>query len=202
MKTENKTLKLHSQTNLETDYGNFNIATFSDSSEDLMPHIALFTDIADWSEELPVRIHSECMTGDLFGSQRCECGDQLKGSLKFIQENSGILIYLRQEGRGIGIINKLKAYCLQDDGLNTAEANTQLGFEEDQRRYDAALEILDYFEINKIRLLTNNPDKVNFFDDKNIEVVERLPIELMPNENNYQYLKTKKEHFGHFLNNL
>ncbi len=202
MKTENKTLKLHSQTNLETDYGNFNIAAFADSSEDLMPHIALFTNIADWSEELPVRIHSECMTGDLFGSKRCECGDQLKSSLKFIQENSGILIYLRQEGRGIGIINKLKAYCLQDDGLNTAEANTQLGFEEDQRRYDAALEILDYFEVNKIRLLTNNPDKVNFFDDKKIEVVERLPIELMPNENNYQYLKTKKEHFGHFLKNL
>jgi len=133
---------------------------------------------------------------------RCECGDQLKQSLKYIQEHSGILIYLRQEGRGIGLINKLKAYCLQDEGYDTAEANKILGFGEDQRHYDDAIKILEYFDVNQIRLLTNNPDKVNFFSDKQIDVVERVPIESKPNENNYNYLKTKKEHFGHFLTKL
>lgn len=199
---KNNTLKLQSEAKLETEYGNFNITAFAKSSKDLMPHIALFTNQSEWDENLAVRIHSECITGDLFGSKRCECGDQLKSSLKYIQENGGLLIYLRQEGRGIGIINKLKAYCLQDKGYNTAEANTQLGFEEDSRHYDDALEILEHFEIKKIKLLTNNPDKINFFNDKKIEIVERIPIELEPNENNYEYLKTKKEHFGHYLKNL
>jgi len=199
---KSKILKLQSQVNLETVYGNFDIATFTTSTEDLMPHIALFTDRKNWNEKLAVRIHSECMTGDLFGSMRCECGDQLQGSLKFIQEHGGILIYLRQEGRGIGIINKLKAYCLQDEGYNTAEANKVLGFEEDQRRYDDAVSILEYFKVNQIRLLTNNPDKINFFKETGINVVERIPLELMPNESNYNYLKTKKEHFGHFLTKL
>ena len=187
---------------METIYGNFNIATFTSSTEDLMPHIALFTDKNKWSKNLPVRIHSECMTGDLFGSKRCECGEQLQNSLKYIQENSGILIYLRQEGRGIGIINKLKAYCLQDEGYDTAEANKILGFEEDQRQYDDAVKILDYFNVKDIRLMTNNPDKLNFFNDKQINVIERIPIESQPNATNYGYLKTKKDHFGHFLTKL
>lgn len=195
-------LKLQSQVNLETIYGNFEISTFTDSTKDLMPHIVLFTDKKKWSKDLPVRIHSECMTGDLFGSKRCECGEQLQSSLKYIQENSGILIYLRQEGRGIGIINKLKAYCLQDEGYNTAEANKMLGFEEDQRQYNDAVKILEYFKVKNIKLLTNNPDKLDFFNDKAINVVERIPIESHPNETNYDYLKTKKDHFGHFLTKL
>jgi GTP cyclohydrolase II len=195
-------LKLQSQVNLETIYGNFEISTFTDSTKDLMPHIVLFTDKKQWSKDLPVRIHSECMTGDLFGSKRCECGEQLQSSLKYIQENSGILIYLRQEGRGIGIINKLKAYCLQDEGYNTAEANKMLGFEEDQRQYNDAVKILEYFKVKNIKLLTNNPDKLDFFNDKAINVVERIPIESHPNETNYDYLKTKKDHFGHFLTKL
>lgn len=199
---KSKILKLQSQVNLETIYGNFDIATFTSSTEDLMPHIALFTEREKWNDKLAVRIHSECMTGDLFGSMRCECGDQLQGSLNFIQEHGGMLIYLRQEGRGIGIINKLKAYCLQDEGYNTAEANKVLGFEEDQRRYDDAVSILEYFNVDQIRLLTNNPDKINFFNGTSITVVERIPLELMPNANNYEYLKTKKEHFGHFLTKL
>ena len=200
MKT--KVLKLQSQVNIETIYGNFNIATFTTSADDPMPHMALFTDETKWDENVPVRIHSECMTGDLFGSKRCECGEQLQNSLTYIQENTGILIYLRQEGRGIGIINKLKAYHLQDKGYNTAEANTMLGFGEDQRQYNDAIKILEYFNVENIRLLTNNPDKVDFFDDKKINVVERIPIEFHPNESNYDYLKTKKEHFGHFLTKL
>lgn len=197
-----KILKLQSQVNMETIYGNFDIATFTTSTEDLMPHIALFTNREKWSEDLPVRIHSECMTGDLFGSKRCECGEQLQLSLRYIQKHSGILIYLRQEGRGIGIINKLKAYCLQDKGYNTAEANKMLGFKEDQRQYNDAIKILDYFNVKNIKLLTNNPAKLDFFHDKKINVVERIPIESHPNEINYKYLKTKKDHFGHFLTKL
>ena len=197
-----KIIKLQSQVNMETIYGNFDIATFTTSPEDLMPHIVLYTDRKKWSKDLPVRIHSECMTGDLFGSMRCECGEQLQQSLKFIQEHSGILIYLRQEGRGIGIINKLKAYCLQDEGYDTAEANKILGFEEDQRQYNDAINILEYFKVERIRLLTNNPNKLDFFDDKKINVLERIPLELNPNETNYNYLKTKKDHFGHFLTKL
>ena len=108
---KNKNLKLQSQVNMETIYGNFDIATFTDSAQDLMPHIALFTDKEKWSKNIPVRIHSECMTGDLFGSKRCECGEQLQQSLKYIQEHSGVLIYLRQEGRGIGLTEKIKAYA-------------------------------------------------------------------------------------------
>lgn len=199
---KNKILTLQSQVNLETVYGNFNIATFTRLTDDLMPHIVLYTDRKKWAKNLPVRIHSECMTGDLFGSKRCECGEQLRLSLEYIQEHSGILIYLRQEGRGIGIINKIKAYCLQDEGYNTAEANRMLGFEEDQRQYEDAVKILEYFKVNNIRLLTNNPDKLGFFDDKQINVVERVPLESNPNAINYDYLKTKKEHFGHFLTKL
>lgn len=197
-----KNIKLQSQVNLETIYGNFEIATFTNSSKDPMPHMVLFTDKSKWPDDLAVRIHSECMTGDLFGSKRCECGEQLQQSLKYIQEHSGILIYLRQEGRGIGIINKLKAYVLQDKGHDTAEANRLLGFEEDQRQYEDVVNILEYFKVKRIRLLTNNPDKLAFFDDKPIKVVERVPIELNPNDTNYDYLKTKKDHFGHFLTKL
>lgn len=199
---KNKTLKLQSQVNMETIYGNFDMATFTTSINDLMPHIALFTDKTKWGKNVPVRIHSECMTGDLFGSKRCECGEQLQNSLKYINENTGILIYLRQEGRGIGIINKLKAYCLQDEGYNTAEANKILGFDEDLRHYNDAVNILEYFQVKNIKLLTNNPDKLDFFNDKKINVVERIPIESLPNETNYDYLKTKKDHFGHFLTKL
>jgi GTP cyclohydrolase II len=172
-----KIIKLQSQVNMETIYGNFDIATFTTSPEDLMPHIVLYTDRKKWSKDLPVR-------------------------MKFIQEHSGILIYLRQEGRGIGIINKLKAYCLQDEGYDTAEANKILGFEEDQRQYNDAINILEYFKVERIRLLTNNPNKLDFFDDKKINVLERIPLELNPNETNYNYLKTKKDHFGHFLTKL
>ncbi len=196
------TLKLYSQANFETTNGNFNMATFTTHSDDLMPHIALFTDKAQWNDIINVRIHSECMTGDLFGSKRCECGDQLQYSLQYLQEHSGILIYLRQEGRGIGIINKLKAYRLQDKGYDTAEANHILGFGDDLREYDDVIDILNYFDVKKINLLTNNPDKLNFFNDTNIEVVDRIPVELSPNETNYGYLKTKKDYFGHMLTKL
>lgn len=199
---KNRIIKLQSQVNLETIYGNFDIAAFTSSTEDLMPHLALFTDKNKWPEDLPVRIHSECMTGDLFGSKRCECGEQLEYSLKYIQEHSGMLIYLRQEGRGIGLINKIKAYRLQDEGYDTAQANKMLGFEEDLRHYEDAVNILDYYNVKRIRLLTNNPDKLDFFNDTDIKVVERIPIETNPNETNYNYLKTKKDHFGHFLTKL
>jgi GTP cyclohydrolase II len=194
----NQALKLQSQVNIETMHGNFNFATFARSSDDKMPHLALFTDSSKWDNSVSVRVHSECMTGDLFGSKRCECGQQLDFALKYLQEHKGLLIYLRQEGRGIGLINKLKAYCIQDKGINTADANIELGFGEDERTYEDAITILKHFELDTINLLTNNPKKINFLE-KEVTVQKRIPIEIDANEVNEKYLKTKKERLGHLL---
>jgi len=144
-----------------------------------------------------VRIHSECLTGDTIGSLKCDCGDQLKFALKTIGEKGGMVIYLRQEGRDIGLLNKVNAYALQDAGYDTVEANHQLGFEADERNYEMVEIILHHFKIKSIKLLTNNPRKLQSL--KNIEIVERIPIIIEPNKYNEDYLKTKKEDMGHLL---
>lgn len=147
-----------------------------------------------------VRIHSECMTGDVFHSRRCDCGEQLAKAIEMAAENGGVVIYLRQEGRGIGLINKLKAYNLQDTGLNTADANTHLGFDVDGRQYDLAVEILNDLGIRRIHLLTNNPLKIEAIEHSDIEIVSRIPLVIEPKKENHSYLKTKRELMGHLLN--
>lgn len=185
---------------LPTKFGDFKLKVYSSEFENF-PHLALYTaDIAK-KDILDVRIHSECMTGDVFSSLRCDCGAQLDFSMNWVQNNGGIILYLRQEGRGIGLVNKLRAYNLQDTGLNTKDANIELGFHSDPRNYDEALEILKDFNVKKIRLLTNNPEKIKAFDNTQIELVERIPIEIPPTPESENYLKTKKYEMGHFLSN-
>lgn len=146
------------------------------------------------------RLHSECLTGDIFGSLRCDCGDQLNNSLKMIEDNgSGLIIYLRQEGRGIGLFNKIRAYQLQDQGMDTAEANVHLGFAIDARDYTMAAQILKYFDIENVRLLTNNPQKIEHLKKLGLKNIERIPLEVDSNPKNAQYLLTKKTKLGHML---
>ena len=178
--------------NLPTKYGNFKIQSFK---EGIKEHLAIFKEPL---EKAPiVRIHSECLTGDTIGSLKCDCGDQLQFALKTIGEKGGIVIYLRQEGRDIGLLNKVNAYALQDAGYDTVEANHQLGFEADERNYEMVEIILHHFGIKSIKLLTNNPKKLRSL--KNIEIVQRIPIIIKPNRYNKGYLKTKKEEMGHLL---
>ena len=185
---------------LPTDWGNFNIYAFADNEEEPSPHLILAHEDMDVSKPVLVRIHSECMTGDMFHSRRCDCGEQLDKALELASDQGGAVIYLRQEGRGIGLINKLKAYNLQDNGLNTADANTHLGFEVDSRQYDLAVEIMKDLGIRQIYLLTNNPQKMEAIENSEIEIVGRVPLIIEPKEENHSYLKTKRELMGHLLN--
>ncbi len=147
-----------------------------------------------------VRVHSQCLTGDVLHSLRCDCGDQLEEALSRIElSGCGLLIYQMQEGRGIGLINKLCAYELQDRGVDTVEANVRLGFQADQRSYEFCARILKYFDISQVRLMSNNPDKIRGLEDEGIQVVERIPLVIEPSEISEHYLKTKKEKMGHLL---
>lgn len=184
---------------IPTPWGNFRMAAYSSDPEDWMPHLALIAENTDFEKPVLVRVHSECITGDMFGSKRCDCGEQLSYALARIAREGGILLYLRQEGRGIGIINKLKAYNLQDLGLNTVDANLHLGLEVDARHYDIAISMLDDLGIETIKLLTNNPEKIEAFEDSSVTVIERAPIVMEPNEDNLDYLRTKQEILGHLF---
>lgn len=172
---------------------------YADKPSEKMPHIAFVADGFDPSRPVPIRIHSECMTGDVFGSRRCDCGEQLDAALRMAAERGGVVVYLRQEGRGIGLINKLKAYNLQDMGLNTVEANTHLGFEADARQYECAIFILQDLGIRQVELMTNNPDKVEALRRSPIEVVARIPVVIPPQADSRAYLETKRDLMGHFL---
>jgi 3,4-dihydroxy 2-butanone 4-phosphate synthase/GTP cyclohydrolase II len=183
-------------------YGNFTLHMFENESKN-EHHVAMTKGTFQENESVLVRVHSECFTGDIFGSKRCDCGDQLDSAMKLIEsEQSGILIYLRQEGRGIGLPNKIKAYSLQDQGFDTVEANHQLGFEADARTYDVAAQILNDLGVKRVRLMTNNPLKITGLEEHNIEVTERVSIEISANETNHNYLKTKKDKMGHMLETL
>ena len=179
--------------------GTWYIDAYSEDSHDPMPHLAIYPPGLDPESVVVVRVHSECLTGDLFSSQRCDCGSQLKKSLDVITKEKGVLIYLRQEGRGIGLINKLKAYNLQDEGFNTIDANHQLGFETDEREYQAATLILKDLGIKRIKLLTNNPEKVESLTREGIEIVDRIPLMIEPTEENEDYLRIKRDLKGHLL---
>lgn len=184
---------------LPTQWGIFQMMAYSTSPQEPMPHIALVHEDLDISKPVLVRIHSECLTGDLFGSRRCDCGEQLIQALEMISEQAGVLLYLRQEGRGIGLINKLKAYNLQDSGFNTLDANTHLGLEVDARQYDDAIAILQDLQIRSVRLLTNNPVKLEAVKKSSIEVVSREPLIIPPHSENKNYLKAKQELMGHLF---
>lgn len=186
------------ETHLPTAFGNFTMVAFESEFPDF-PHLAMWSDQAKDTRPLNVRVHSECMTGDVFGSRKCDCGEQLHTSLGLFGKEGGMLIYLRQEGRGIGLVNKMKAYNLQNEGMDTIKANHALGFHADERDYAPAIEILNHFQINKIRLYTNNPEKVDAFKETGIEVLERRPIEIPPHGDNESYLRTKMNEMGHFL---
>jgi len=188
---------------LPTRYGDDFTATAYANDIDSNVHIALVKGELDPESPTLVRVHSECLTGDVFGSQRCDCGDQLHRAMQIIkQEGKGIILYMKQEGRGIGLINKLKAYELQDRGLDTVEANIKLGFKPDLRDYGIGAQILVDLGVRKMRLMTNNPKKIVGLEGYGLKVVERVPIEMSPNERNIVYLKTKKKKLGHILDNV
>ena len=187
------------ESRLPTKFGGFKILAF-ESVVSEMPTIVLVSDKFNADAAVEVRIHSECMTGDVFSSSRCDCGAQLDTSLTKLQQDGGILIYLRQEGRGIGLVEKLKAYNLQDDGMNTYEANVGLGHPEDGRSFETAVEVLKYLKVKRIKLLTNNPDKVRAFDSVDeIEVTERLSLQVGVVPENKEYLEAKRLVKGHFI---
>ena len=192
-------MKRQAEARIPTRLGNFTMIAYAANANERMPHLALLADGFDPSTPVPVRIHSECMTGDVFGSRRCDCGEQLDASLRIAAERGGLVIYLRQEGRGIGLINKLKAYNLQDLGLNTAEANTHLGFDVDARQYECAVFILQDLGIEAVELITNNPDKVEALRRSPVRVAARVPLVIKPHDDNRDYLVTKQELMGHLL---
>lgn len=193
------TEKIQVKTTISTDWGNFFIIAFAENDIEKMPHLALYHQNTDFSKTVNVRIHSECMTGDVFHSKRCDCGKQLDFAMNYFAQNGGILLYLRQEGRGIGLINKLKAYNLQDEGMNTAEANEALGFGKDERDFSVAIRMLETLHIKSINLLTNNPEKMKVFNNSSVQVVERISVKIKSEPENESYLNTKKDVFGHWL---
>lgn len=187
------------EVDMPTTYGHFKLIPFRQLSNGL-EHIALIKGEWDKDEAVLVRVHSSCMTGDIFGSLRCECGDQLHKAMELIEEEGkGAIVYMNQEGRGIGLMNKIKAYKLQEEGMDTVDANLHLGFHADEREYGVGAQILREIGVTKIRLMTNNPKKRIGLEAYGLSIVENIPIEIQPNQYNAFYMQTKKERMGHKL---
>jgi len=185
---------------LPTRYGGEFKMIVYENDVDEMKHIALVKGDFDENDEVLVRVHSECVTGDIFGSERCDCGDQLRRAMSIINdEGKGVIVYMHQEGRGIGLVNKIRAYELQEKGKDTVDANIELGFKDDLRDYGIGAQILVDLGVRKIRMLTNNPKKIVGLEGYGLTVTERIPIEIKPTESNIHYLKTKKKRMGHIL---
>ncbi len=201
MRTE-RFVRRVSTTKLPTECGEFTVIAYA-NDVDTNVHLALVKGEIKHDDDVLVRVHSECLTGDVFGSKRCDCGEQLHSAMQMIDENGkGVLLYMRQEGRGIGLVNKLRAYELQDKGLDTVEANIKLGFKPDLRDYGVGAQILVDLGVRKMRLMTNNPKKIIGLEGYGLKVVERVPVETSPHERNLVYLKTKKRKLGHMLSNV
>jgi 3,4-dihydroxy 2-butanone 4-phosphate synthase / GTP cyclohydrolase II len=193
-----KLIRRIAETNIPTDFGDFKVYVY-ESVTDKYHHLALIKGRPHRDGAL-VRVHSECLTGDVFGSKRCDCGEQLRAAMGLIEKiGSGVILYMRQEGRGIGLANKLKAYELQDNGLDTVEANMALGFKPDLRDYGIGAQILADLGLKKIRLLTNNPKKIVGLEGYGLEVIERVPLVVAPSRENRRYLRTKREKLGHVI---
>ena len=187
------------EADLPTKYGHFHLIPFRQKSNGL-EHMALIKGSWDADEAVLVRVHSSCATGDILGSKRCDCGEQLHKAMQMIEEEGkGVIVYMQQEGRGIGLMNKMAAYKLQEEGLDTVDANVHLGFKPDERDYGCGAQMLRHLGIHKMRLMTNNPVKRVGLEAYGLEIVENVPIEVTPNEYDYKYLKTKKERMGHEL---
>lgn len=197
--TASFTVKKEAEANLPTEFGPFQIVGFrsTNSNEEF---VALVKGEIEPEKPTLIRIHSQCLTGDVFHSLKCDCGPQLQRAMEMVQEEGrGIIVYQHQEGRGIGIVNKIKAYGLQDEGADTIEANLRLGFGIDEREYHQCAEVIKLLGARKIRLMSNNPDKLRALRDAGLDVVERVPLEIKAKEQSFKYLTTKKEKMGHLL---
>lgn len=189
----------YAEADLPTKHGKFRIVAFVNNL-DFKEHIAIVKGAVDGQKAVPTRVHSECLTGDVFGSLKCDCGEQLDRALDVVADSElGIILYMRQEGRGIGLANKIKAYSLQDEGMDTVEANLHLGFDDDLRDYSVAAEMLRLLGVESIELITNNPRKVDGLENEGVEVSERRPLKVLPNPHNVRYLETKRKKSGHLL---
>lgn len=192
-------IEVGNMVNLPTEYGTFKLVPFRQKSNGL-EHMALIK--GEWKDDEPVlvRVHSSCATGDILGSKRCDCGQQLHEAMRMIEhEGKGVIVYMQQEGRGIGLMNKIAAYKLQEEGMDTVDANVHLGFKPDERDYGCGAQMLRHLGVHKMRLITNNPTKRVGLEAYGLEIVENVPVEIAPNEYDYRYLKTKKERMGHNL---
>ncbi|MFP4598815.1 MAG: GTP cyclohydrolase II [Persicimonas sp.] len=189
----------YAEASLPTRYGKFRIVAFV-NNRDFKEHIAIVKGEVDGHEAVPTRVHSECLTGDVFGSLKCDCGEQLDHALEVLADSDlGVILYLRQEGRGIGLANKIKAYSLQDEGMDTVEANLHLGFDDDLRDYGVAAEMLRILGVDSVELITNNPRKVEGLEREGLTISDRRPIKVLPNPHNVRYLETKRKKSGHIL---
>jgi len=198
MKHESQ-IKRHIDINLPTEFGNFKLVAYEEKATQEI-HMALVKGTWEKDEPVMVRVHSSCVTGDIFGSCRCDCGSQLHNAMMMVEnEGKGVVLYMKQEGRGIGLLNKLKAYKLQEQGLDTVEANLQLGFDMDNRDYGIGAQILHDLGISKIKLITNNPKKRVGLMGYGLEIVENISIEIKPNPHNEKYLQTKRDKLGHLI---
>lgn len=196
---ENLSVVMETEANLPTKYGEFKVLAFKEKNSSKC-HLALVKGKIKTDEPMLIRVHSECLTGDALGSRKCDCGEQYAAAMEMIsKEGSGIILYMRQEGRGIGLLNKLKAYALQDQGLDTVDANLALGFRGDMRDYRVSADMLRILGIKNIKLITNNPAKIEGLERYDIKIVERVPIQMPLNKNDESYLKTKKERMNHLL---